>query len=118
MAQKTALDTYETLIQRLHDPHRQFVMYALDKRYQVTLDELAAAMSAWKSGLVGPRPDEEKMARVNLHHVHLPALEAAGLVDYDTSAGVVTRQPPTAHPHADPHPKTAGIPDGHKEYSG
>lgn len=53
----------------------------------------------------GSSSRDERRLRVSLHHDHLPALDDAGLVEFDSDAG---RVGPTDHPaHGDPVVETA-----------
>lgn len=52
-------------------------------------DALAHAIADGEDGS-RPSPETVDDLRVQLHHVHLPKLEAAGLVEYDAAEGTVT----------------------------
>ncbi|MFB6166030.1 MAG: hypothetical protein ABEJ31_12790 [Haloarculaceae archaeon] len=59
-----------------------------ERRYRVPdlVDRLRAADGSGE----GDRSASPKRIRLELHHVHLPKLQAAGLLTYDPDAGVVT----------------------------
>lgn len=54
---------------------------------QLSLDRLATAVAASQSGDDETTDVEE--VRITLHHVHLPKLAAAGVVEYDRTHHVV-----------------------------
>ncbi|QLH81020.1 DUF7344 domain-containing protein [Halosimplex pelagicum] len=75
-----ATSTAETdeLFAVLSDSNRRFVLSHLAQRETPpALDPLAGALAEWNDDLT--RED----ARIALHHVHLPKLGDAGLVEYD-----------------------------------
>ncbi|ELZ20245.1 hypothetical protein C475_20767 [Halosimplex carlsbadense 2-9-1] len=75
----------------LADPDRRVVLYYLRERESASLETLADLVTGWTEAGPGPdRPVTHDDVRVGLHHVHLPTLDAAGLVDYDPDEGRVT----------------------------
>ena len=74
----TSIAEPDDLFDTLANADRRFVLAHLSQRETgPTLGSLAAALAAKSDEL----PDKE--ARIALHHVHLPKLEAAGLLEYD-----------------------------------
>ncbi|WP_436909235.1 DUF7344 domain-containing protein [Halosimplex marinum] len=75
----------------LSDRDRRLVCYYLREHGSASVGTLADLVTGWVEA--GPGPNESVDhgdVRVGLHHVHLPALDAAGLVAYDADAGTVT----------------------------
>lgn len=67
----------------LSNANRRFVLAHLAQRgTPPTLDPLAAALAEWSDDL------SHEDARIALHHVHLPKLEDAGLVEYDDTVAL------------------------------
>lgn len=67
-------DVFDTL----SHAHRRFVLAHLSQRGRsVTPRDLSASLAERSDGVT---PEE---ARIRLHHVHLPKLEAAGFVEWD-----------------------------------
>jgi len=63
---------------------RRIVLYYLREHESASLETLADLVTGWVAA--GPGPDRSVThddVRVGLYHVHLPVLEAAGLVDRD-----------------------------------
>lgn len=79
------------LFQALSNRYRRVVLYCLREHGTASFPTLTDAVTGWVEA--GPGADEStshQEVRVQLHHVHLPALESAGLVRYDADAGTVT----------------------------
>ncbi|WP_276301816.1 DUF7344 domain-containing protein [Halorussus lipolyticus] len=78
----------------LSDVHRRYALYYLRDRETTNLEELATVLASW----LGARddantvitPEERERLLVALHHAHLPDLDAAGLVRYDSVTGDVS----------------------------
>lgn len=49
----------------------------------VGVEDLAPVVAEREDDAAGTRGDGEQSVRIALHHVHLPMLDDAGLVDYD-----------------------------------
>ncbi|WP_436926549.1 DUF7344 domain-containing protein [Halosimplex amylolyticum] len=72
--------------------YRRIVLYYLREHETATLDVLVDLVTGWVQA--GPGPDESvdhAEVRAQLHHVHLPTLDSAALVEYDPDAGTVSR---------------------------
>jgi len=79
------------LLGALSERDRRIVVYYLREHGSASVGTLADLVTGW--GEAGPGPNESvdhEDVRVGLHHVHLPALDAAGVAEYDPSAGQVT----------------------------
>ena len=75
-------------------PRRRFVLRALGTfAYPVELRTLATHVVATRENVPLEAVDEEarERAAVQLHHVDLPALTAAGLVEYDPESRMAVR---------------------------
>jgi len=84
---------WDTLGVLLGDPRRERVASLLTSADEgaLPLGDLARAIAALERGEAGPLPEAAvESTRVSLHHVHLPKLEDAGLVDYDAEDGYVS----------------------------
>lgn len=76
-------DGLDDLVECLADDCRRTVLEVLDEREEpITRDDLARAAAA-------PLSRRAEELRVDLHHVHLPRLDAMGLLEYDASTAVV-----------------------------
>lgn len=86
MASPTAATlTTDTAFEVLAHRHRRAVLGRLaDSNGTATFDRLAEALPA--DANEAPSPDG---ARLQLHHVHLPKLQEAGLIEYDGTDGSV-----------------------------
>lgn len=71
----------------LSDPQRRFVIESLDTagRTDTTLGALASDLDRAAQRDDSVAADVRRNLRCRLHHVHLPMLSDAGLVDYDAS---------------------------------
>ncbi|QLH81932.1 DUF7344 domain-containing protein [Halosimplex pelagicum] len=69
---------------------RRIAVYYLREHGSASLETLADLVTGWTEA--GPGPDRSVAhddVRIGLHHVHLPALDAAGVVEYDPDGGRV-----------------------------
>lgn len=82
----------ETIATLLSDARRRHVLEVLAERdSRILLRDLAAAVASREGET---QPDDDSPATTHeiaagLHHVHLPKLDRAGVVDYDARANVV-----------------------------
>lgn len=75
------------LFDALSHRYRRVVLYYLREHETAALDGLVDLVTGWVEA--GPGPDESvdrDGVRAELHHVHLPTLESAELVEYDRDA--------------------------------
>lgn len=79
----------DTLFELLADPRRRRLIETLDELGQgarVPLADLSERLAATEGSTAGEARHDVAIA---LHHVHLPMLDEAGLVDYDSETNVV-----------------------------
>lgn len=70
----------------LEDEHRRTVVELLaeeDRPMGLTLLAESVAVEMRDASLGAPAPGDVERAKVELHHHHLPKLDAAGVLDYD-----------------------------------
>lgn len=85
--------TVTTLFEVLRDPRRRQVVDVLeDRTTQVSLDDLASRLATCERWIDGDGTSDSAVEDValSLHHVHLPRLATAGIVEYDAESNVVT----------------------------
>ena len=79
-------DSLSTVFELLSDPRRRFVVSYLQDCRRTKLDELADVVTGWEESrrgdAIATREKREAVA-VRLHHVDLPKLAAAGVLEYD-----------------------------------
>lgn len=83
-------DLYHALSER----DRRRTLYGLldePRRTREEVADLIAGMRATQNGVV--RRTDRQRIETRLHHVHLPLLEDAGLIEYDHDTGVVRLVP-------------------------
>jgi DNA-binding transcriptional ArsR family regulator len=75
----------------LSNPRRRFIISFLRKRHEIGLQELAAEVAAWENETpVDELTDQQqKRVYVSLYQTHIPKLEDAGIVRYDSDTGQV-----------------------------
>lgn len=81
------MDVDSGTLRALRNSIRRFTVYALDGR-RLSIDTVADVVAGWSAANadeMATRADRERVRR-DLHHSHLPVLEAAGLVEYDPDA--------------------------------
>ncbi|AEN05657.1 hypothetical protein Halar_1956 [halophilic archaeon DL31] len=74
-------------------PRRRTLAYLLSTE-QCSVDDLVDVLCGWET--VDTRmvsPDRAEQLDIELIHVHLPALEQAGLIDYDSAGREVALKP-------------------------
>jgi len=77
----------------LGEPRRNRAVRVLqDHETPMSLDRLASLVESDGSSDVGtgPRSRDERRSRTDLHHNHLPKLDDAGVIRYDSDERVVT----------------------------
>lgn len=73
----------------LANTSRRRVLFALLNTEEETLEGLAELLYGWAS--TTDEPAEYDQIRTMLYHVHLPALDAADLVEFEAETGAVER---------------------------
>ena len=77
---------FDALSSRLR---RQTLFYLLEEP-ETTIEELADVLAGWRATESGPvGPTERERIALELRHVHLPRLDGATLVEYDSVGGDV-----------------------------
>lgn len=93
-ADPSTVPSIDALFDALAHPRRRQVLAATARRPgPVDVESLAAVVAAIegeRSGTDGSR-ESTREVRTSLHHVHVPKLSAAGLLDVDEDARTVTR---------------------------
>jgi len=78
------------LVDALNDPNRRLVLHAVhDASGTVDVAELVTRLVAFRHSSLPGDDAAPADIRTRLHHVHLPKLGAAGLVEYDEDAATV-----------------------------
>ena len=75
----------------LSNPRRRFIISHLREKNTVNLQELASSVAAWENETtVDDLTDQQKKrVYVSLYQTHIPKLEDAGIVAYDSDSGRV-----------------------------
>lgn len=87
--------TFDRLFEMLANHRRRYVLYHLNdvENAVVTLDELADQLCTWERDWADQTEQRKgkhrECIRTDLHHVHLPKMADAGIVDYDARSGSV-----------------------------
>ncbi|PSQ48749.1 hypothetical protein BRD15_04745 [Halobacteriales archaeon SW_6_65_15] len=72
----------------LQDARRRGVLYTVKRNGETSVEEVAHRIAAWESA-DDQRATEPKAVETSLVHSHLPKLDAAGVIDYDSKRGSV-----------------------------
>ncbi|NHN59497.1 MULTISPECIES: hypothetical protein [Halorussus] len=92
-------ETVGELFDVLSRPERRLLLYYLRDREAVPVEELTTVVAGWLRARRDPAeavtPAERERVLAALHHVHLPRLEAAGLVRRDRESGEVALAEPS-----------------------
>lgn len=80
------------MLEALADERRRYVLYHLREEGGSELEEVVEQVAAWTTGRPPDELDErtKRKVRSELHHVHLPKLENAGIIGYDRRHGSVS----------------------------
>lgn len=71
---------------------RRHALFALgDRRGPIDLDELATAVAEHEAGVDADDADAVATVATTLHHIHLPKMAEAGVVEYDATENRITR---------------------------
>ena len=85
-------DELDTDFDLLRDARRRYLLYYLCEMYGNAAELEAVANAVYKYETAGTDAAEHstrESVRIALHHIHLPLLADAGVVDYDTRQGTV-----------------------------
>lgn len=67
-----------------HHYRRETLRFLSDVPNQTaTVDELANRLITWEAERTGKRPARDEI-EAQLHHIHLPKMTEAGIIEYDT----------------------------------
>ena len=83
---------FDTVGDLCADRHRRIILATLrDEQHPLTVSDLAKAIVKHTDHVPVTEPPAEQMSELqtSLHHVHLPKIEATGLINYDQDRGVV-----------------------------
>lgn len=86
-------DLTDSVVRSTRKPIRRSVLRYLTATGAVGLDRLAlvvTGLSTYGNGVQVATAADYRRTRTELHHLHLPQLEQAGLVEYDTDTHLVT----------------------------
>lgn len=84
-------EAVESLCEVLSHPKRRALLYALQGTETTTGEEVVRTLvetDGYRSD-GGGLLEEANRVEVALHHVHLPKMEAAGVIDYDPEARTI-----------------------------
>lgn len=88
----------ETVLHLVADPRRRTILRQLRENGGVTEIETLADVVTERTAQSSPieeadpptsRTDEQRIARAELYHTHLPQLADAGVIEYDSRTGTV-----------------------------
>jgi hypothetical protein len=83
----------DTLFSLLSNPRRRFVLQYLNRTNDaVTLQDLATEVAAWENETDPENLTDKQQKRlyVSLYQTHIPKLEDAGIIKYDSDSGEIT----------------------------
>lgn len=84
--------TWDTAFEALSSDRRRRLLAILDAEGEITVSGAVRRLAEEEADGEPQRVDRETV-EVSLHHVHLPALRTAGLVEWDREAGTVSLVP-------------------------
>lgn len=93
MGAKESEPSQDRVFDILSSPRRRYVLFQLKQRDDpIELTELAEELAAWENETTVAElsKQERKRVYVSLYQTHVPKLEEAGLVEYDSDAGLVS----------------------------
>jgi len=85
-------DAFDTVLDLGSDQHRRIALAVLaHEQRSLTVHDLTKAIVKHNHQVPVKEMPEESLSEVqtSLHHVHLPKIEASGLVEYDRERGLV-----------------------------
>lgn len=90
--------TLEVIFSCLTNPKRRFVLYYLQDREIVTVDELAEQVAGWETETPPAEVETEHRERIaeELVHTHLPRLADALFIEYDPRSNTIRYTDPPA----------------------
>nr|WP_293030462.1 hypothetical protein [Natronococcus sp.] len=96
--------TFDTVLDLCRDQHRRIILAVLtEEPRSLTVNDLLEAILKYNHQSSVTEVSEEVLTdiRVSLHHTHIPKLESAGVIDYDSERQLVepTEQLDQLQPH-------------------
>jgi hypothetical protein len=84
-------DDLDTVFELLSDAHRRYLFYHLFEMNGGVAEFEAVANAVYRYETAGEDGSDttRKAVRIGLHHVHLPRLADAGVIDYDRRQGTI-----------------------------
>lgn len=81
----------DEVYQLLSNPRRRFIISYLRGRDEIYLQDLAAEVAAWENetSVESLTDQQRKRVYVSLYQTHIPKLDEAGIIDYDTDTGMI-----------------------------
>lgn len=95
--QMASFDLLDDILAALATQDRRYVLYYLQEKNEVDVEELARQVAAWKSKKSTADVTNDELQRVltEFHHNHLEKLRDAECIEYDERSGAVRyRSPP------------------------
>jgi hypothetical protein len=92
MATETSSPSRDEVFDAVRNLRRRYVLYYLQRRGgPVELGVLAEQVAAWENDTTVSEvsPSQRKSVYSALHQIHLPKLEAAGVLEYDADQNIV-----------------------------
>lgn len=88
----------ECIYAALGHPRRRFLLYALSKKTEWSLTELATKIAALEQQVSASAVPEARRKRVytSLYHTHVPKLAETGVIQYDQNTETVNANENTA----------------------
>lgn len=92
----TNFDLLDDILNALANQDRRFILYYLQAKNEVDVEELARQVAAWKSkkSPADVTDDERQQVLMEFHHNHLEKLRDAECIEYDERSGAVRYQDP------------------------
>ncbi|AUX10205.1 hypothetical protein AArcSl_2585 [Halalkaliarchaeum desulfuricum] len=96
--------TFDTMLELCGDEHRPIILAALAAEERpLTVNDLRGMILTYNHHTPATEASEEMLTeiRVSLHHNHIPKLESAGVIEYDSERQLVepTEQFDQLQPH-------------------
>lgn len=82
---------HDALFEVLSDKRRRFALqYLRNTETPTTFDELASALETWEEADPEQTHGHSDSVASSLHHIHLPKMDEAAVLEYDGAHGRVT----------------------------
>jgi len=95
---------FDTVLDLCRDQHRRIVLATLtEEQRSLTVNDLQRTILNYNHHTPVTEASEEMLLEIqlSLHHTHIPKLESAGVIEYDSERQLVkpTKQFDQLHPH-------------------